>query len=299
MTPRGRGDSTSGIEPTGLAGKVAIVTGGGSRGDGVGIGRATAILLARRGARVVVVDSVREWAEATVGLIEAEGGEAVVVEADVTSSPSCAALTRTILELWGRIDILVNNVGVVGPPGDVVDVDLDDWDRCLRVNLSSMVLMSRHCVPVMRSGGGGSIVNTASVAGLVGGHPSIAYPTTKGAVVQLTRAMAAQHGPEGIRVNAVAPGLVWTPMVSSTGVSEQDRERRRHRSLLRTEGTGWDVGEAIAFLAGDRSRWITGVVLPVDAGATAGLGVTSGHLTGVAADAGPAAGAVDGSPLKG
>jgi NAD(P)-dependent dehydrogenase (short-subunit alcohol dehydrogenase family) len=176
------------------------------------------------------------------------------------------------VQTYGQLDILVNNVGVAGPPGTVVDVDLDAWDRCLRINLTSMVLMSRYAVPPMRQIGGGSIINMSSVLGLVAGHPAVAYSTTKAAVIGLTRSMALHHGPEGIRVNAVAPGFVHTPMVYAQGIDEADRELRRLAAPLGTEGTGWDVGEAVLFLASPRSRWITGIVLPVDAGLTATLG---------------------------
>ncbi|WP_205315545.1 SDR family NAD(P)-dependent oxidoreductase [Nonomuraea lactucae] len=258
-------------EATGLEGRVAIVTGAGSRGDGIGNGRAAAVLLARRGARVALVDSVPEWARATQTMIENEGGSSFVAEADVSDPASCSSCVERVVERWGAVDILVNNVGVGGPAGDVVEVDPEAWEQCLRTNVTSMMLMSKYCVPQMRQAGGGSIVHVSSVAGLIGGHPNIAYPVAKGAIIPLTRAMAAQHGADGIRVNAVAPGMVYTPMVAtSPGMTEAVREIRRGRSLLGTEGTGWDVGEAVAFLAGDRARWITGTVLTVDAGATAG-----------------------------
>lgn len=256
-----------------LEGQVAIVTGAGSRAPGgIGNGRAAAVLLAGVGARVLLVDVVEKWVEETADMVRTSGGTAACIVADVTRSEECAAVARAALETWGRIDVLVNNVGITGPSGDVVGVDPLAWEQAMEVNVTSMVLMSKHCVPAMREQHVGSIINVASVAGLVGGHPSIAYPTTKGAVVNMTRAMAVHHGPEGIRVNAVAPGMVYTPMVYSRGLTEDMREHRRMRSLLQTEGTGWDVGEAVVFLAGPRSRWITGVVLPVDAGATAGQG---------------------------
>jgi NAD(P)-dependent dehydrogenase (short-subunit alcohol dehydrogenase family) len=254
----------------GLEGKVAIVTGAGSRGDGIGNGRAAAILLAREGACVGLLDAVPEWAAETLRQIEAEGGTAIVIGGDVTDSAACAAAVRSVVEAWGRLDVLVNNVGVGGPPGTAVEVDPEEWDRAMRVNVASMMLMAKHAIPEMLKQGGGSIINLASVAGLQGGHPSLLYPTSKAAVIGLTRAMAAHHGPAGIRVNAIAPGMVYTPMVYSRGMAPEMREARRQRSLLQTEGTGWDVGSAVLYLASDDARWVTGIVLPVDAGATAG-----------------------------
>jgi NAD(P)-dependent dehydrogenase (short-subunit alcohol dehydrogenase family) len=172
--------------------------------------------------------------------------------------------------MWGRLDILVNNVGIGGPPGTAVDVDIEAWDHAMRVNVTSMVLMAKHAIPEMARSGGGAIVNLASVAGLMGGSPSLLYPTSKGAVVNMTRAMAAHHAADRIRVNAVAPGMVYTPMVYAGGMTDDLREARRNRSLLKTEGEGWDVGNAVLYLVSDEARWVTGVILPVDAGATAG-----------------------------
>lgn len=265
-------ESTGSNAAGGLAGKVAIVTGAGSRDDGIGNGRAASILLARRGARVALLDENLAWAERTRAMIDAEGGESFVVRCDVAKLADCDAAVAATVARWGRVDVLVNNVGVTGPSGTAVDVDPDAWDRDLKVNLTSMMYMARFAIPRMREQGGGAIVNIASVAGLVGGHPSLLYPTTKGAIVAMTRAMATQHGAEGIRVNCVAPGMVYTPMVYTRGMTPQMREARRTRSLLQTEGTGWDVGNAVAYLASDEARWVTGVVLPVDAGATAGMG---------------------------
>ena len=254
----------------GLDGKVALVTGAGSRGDGIGNGRAAAILLAREGVSVGLLDAVPEWAEATLAMIEKEGGRARVVVADVTDPEECRRAVAEVVAAFGRLDILVNNVGVGGPPGTAVEVDPEAWDQAIKVNLTSMMLMAKHAIPEMLKQGGGSIVNLSSVAGLRGGHPTLLYPTTKAAVIGLTRAMAAHHGPAGIRVNAIAPGMVYTPMVYSRGMSEEMREQRRKRSLLQTEGSGWDVGKAVVYLASDDARWVTGIVLPVDAGATAG-----------------------------
>ena len=253
-----------------LKGRVALVTGAGSRAEGIGNGRAASILMARSGATVALLDAMPDWARETARMIAEEGGESIVVEADVTKAPDCEKTVSQAVAKWGRLDILVNNVGIGGPPGNAVDVDIEAWEHAMRVNVTSMVLMAKYAIPEMRKLGAGSIVNIASVAGLRGGHPSLLYPTSKGAVVNLTRAMAAHHGGEGIRVNCIAPGMVYTPMVYSRGMNPELREARRLRSLLQVEGTGWDVGNAVRYLASDESRWVTGTILPVDAGATAG-----------------------------
>jgi NAD(P)-dependent dehydrogenase (short-subunit alcohol dehydrogenase family) len=254
-----------------MAGKVAIVTGAGSQGDGIGNGRAIAILMAREGAKVGLVDAKRDWVDATKRMIDAEGGTSIVIECDVTKPASCKRAVETVVETWGRLDVLVNNVGIAGPQGNAVDVDLEAWEAAMRVNVTSMMLMAKFAVPAMLVNGGGAIVNMSSVAGIQAGNPSLLYPTSKGAVISLTRAMASHHGPSGIRVNAVAPGLVYTPFVSeSKGMTPEMRESRKNRSLLRTEGTGWDIGYAVLYLASDEARWVTGQTLNVDAGTTAG-----------------------------
>ena len=254
-----------------LEGKVAVVTGAGSRpGEGVGNGRAAAILLARAGARVVLADTQAEWAEDTRRMIAEEGaGEGAVAVGDVTRPEDCRRIVETATETFGRLDVLVNNVGVSGPRGTAEDVDLEAWNAGLRVNVTSMMLMAKYAVPAMRATGGGAIVNIASVAGLRGGHPALLYPTSKGAVVNMTRAMAVHHAKDGIRVNCVCPGMVYTPMVQAKGMTPEMREARRRRSILQVEGSGWDVGAAVAFLCGGKSRWMTGAIVPVDAGATA------------------------------
>lgn len=256
----------------GLAGKVAIVTGAGSRADGIGNGRAAAILLAREGVKVALIDAIPKNAEATKAMIDKEGHTSLVLEADVADARSCEAAVAKTVAAWGRLDILVNNVGVGGTGGNAVDLDLEAWDRDLRINVTSMMLMARYAIPEMRRQKAGSIVNIASVAGLRGGHAGLLYPTSKGAVVNMTRAMAAHHGPEGIRVNCIAPGMVYTPMVYArgNGLSEELREARRKRSLLQTEGTGWDIGNGVVYLCSDMAKWVTGVIHPIDAGATAG-----------------------------
>ena len=252
-----------------LNGRVAIVTGSGSRTADIGNGRAAAILLARRGAKVLLIDASLDAAKETEQMIAAEDGTSLAVRADVAQPEECRRAVLAAIEAWGRVDILINNVGIGGPDGTAVEVDVESWEKAMRINVTSMMLMAKYAIPEMIKIGAGAIVNIASVAGLRGGTASLLYPTSKGAVVNMTRAMASQHGPQGIRVNCVAPGMVYTPMVAGRMTLEM-REVRRKRSLLQTEGTGWDVGHAVAFLASDEARWVTGVVLPVDAGATAG-----------------------------
>ena len=256
----------AGEDDRGLEGKVAIVTGAGALDDGIGNGRAAAILLARAGARVLVVDRDEAAAERTVAMIEAENGLAMAASGDVTVEGDCRDVVAHALDTWGRLDVLDNNVGI-GSRGSVVDEDPVRWAKVMEVNVSSMFLMSRHAVPAMADGEGGAIVNVSSIAAV---RPSkiTAYSTSKGAVIALTKAMAVDHAAQGIRVNCVAPGPVYTPMVYGAGMSDELRNARREATLLKTEGTGWDIGNAVAFLASDRARWITGQTLVVDGGVT-------------------------------
>jgi NAD(P)-dependent dehydrogenase (short-subunit alcohol dehydrogenase family) len=249
-----------------LAGKVAIVTGAGSRGPGVGNGRATAILFAREGARVVLVDHVAEWAEQTLGMIADEHGDAFVLEADVTDDIDCQRIVDEAVRRYGTVDILQNNVGI-GGSGSVVDISLDVWDDVMRVNVKSMMLMARAAIPVMASHGGGAITNVSSISSI---RPRglTPYTTSKGAVNALTIAMAVDHAAQGIRVNAILPGPVYTPMVIAEGMSEERRATRARASPLGVEGTAWDIGWAAVFLASDQARWVTGQLLCVDGGVT-------------------------------
>jgi NAD(P)-dependent dehydrogenase (short-subunit alcohol dehydrogenase family) len=190
-----------------LANRVAIVTGAGSKGDGIGNGRAAAILLAEAGASVVCVDLSLEDANGTVAMIMADGkGAGLAITGDVTDEEQCKEIVKKTAKKYGRLDILVNNVGIMGAKGTAEDVDMVEWEKSMRVNVSSMVMMAKYSIPEMVNNEGqwkGSIVNLASVAGIRGGTPSLLYPTSKGAVVNLTRAMAVHHAPQGIRVNCV------------------------------------------------------------------------------------------------
>ncbi|KXX83077.1 Short-chain dehydrogenase reductase 2a [Madurella mycetomatis] len=264
-----------------LHGKVAIITGAGSRGSEIGNGRATALLLAEDGASVVCVDKDLSLAQRTVSMIpkaNPNSPSSIAIAADVTTPQDCSRVVAATLATFRRLDILVNIVGVLGAKGSAVDVDLDEWARGMDINVTSMMLMARYAIPAMMENQRtpeepirGSIVNVGSVAGLRGGTPHLLYPTSKGAVVNMTRAMAALHGREGVRVNCVCPGMLYTPMMYGDGMTAEVREARRNRSLLGTEGNAWDCASAIRFLAGDEARWVTGAILPVDAGATAAV----------------------------
>ena len=254
-----------------LEGKVAIVTGAGSSGPGVGNGRATATLFAREGAKVLLVDITEERAAETMEMIQAEGGVASTVQADVTKAADCERMVETCIDRYGRLDILDNNVGI-SRRGTVVEVSEEDWDHIMAVNVKTIVMASKFAIPRMMEVGGGSIINISSIAGLRA-HSSTPYTASKAAVIGLTISMAADHGPDGIRTNCIAPGLVYTPMVAPR-MDDDLRQIRSSSAPLRTEGTAWDIGNAALFLASDEARWINGVVLPVDAGLVATSPVT-------------------------
>jgi NAD(P)-dependent dehydrogenase (short-subunit alcohol dehydrogenase family) len=251
----------------GLAGKVAIVTGGGAAGDGIGNGRASCLLLGRSGTTVLVVDRDEGLAKRTAEMITAEGGKASAMSVDVTDEAQCAAMAREAVSRHGRLDFLVNNVGI-GSRGSVVDEKADTWRRVMQVNVETMFLASKAAIPEMiRTAKGGAIVNISSISAL---RPRglTTYSASKGAVIALSRAMAVDHGPDGIRVNCVAPGPVYTPMVYARGMTPTARDQRRRASVLGLEGTGWDIGQAVRFLLSGHARYITGHVLVVDGGAT-------------------------------
>ncbi|HEY3058406.1 MAG TPA: SDR family oxidoreductase [Chloroflexota bacterium] len=250
-----------------LAGKVAVVSGAGSRAAGIGNGKAAAILFAREGASVLCVDLVADRAAETVNSITEERGTASACECDVSSQADCQRMAATAVERYGRLDILQNNVGI---PSDqpLADITEDAWDRVMTVNVRSMVLAAQACAPHMAAAGGGSIINISSIAGLRA-YParSTAYTTSKAAVIGLTMALAGQLGGQRIRVNCIAPGQVFTPLIAER-IDTQGRERRATSGLIKDEGTAWDIGWAAVYLASDEARWVTGQVLTVDAGIT-------------------------------
>jgi NAD(P)-dependent dehydrogenase (short-subunit alcohol dehydrogenase family) len=255
-----------------VEGKVAIVTGGGQvDGPGIGTGKAASILLARHGAGVVLVDREPDRAEVTRKEIEQAGGRAAVVAGDVTIPADCERITQSAMDEFGRLDILVNNVGV-STPGNVVGMTEETWDQMIDVNLKSVFLVSKHAIPVMTATGGGSIVNISSI-GALRSIGFAAYSAAKGGMISLSQEMAAQHGPQGIRVNVVVPGSVQTPRQMGASAklgTDLDEVRRLAAAVLplgqTTRGTGWDIGYAVLFLASDEASWITGQVLAVDGG---------------------------------
>ena len=248
-----------------LQDKVAIVTGAGSRGDVMGNGKAVSILFAREGAKVLLVDNVEGRAAKTLQAIEAEGGEASVFVADVTSEDDCRAMVQAALDRYDGLHVLHNNVGINGP-GRVTEVSQDEWDRVMSVNLTSMILASKYAIPAMIAAGGGAIVNVSSISA-IRPRGMTPYTVSKGAIVPLTQAMAIDHAPDGIRVNCILPGPAYTSMVAG-GMSAEMRAVRRQASPLKVEGNSWDIAYAALYLASDEARWVTGVALPVDGGVT-------------------------------
>jgi NAD(P)-dependent dehydrogenase (short-subunit alcohol dehydrogenase family) len=253
----------------GLQGKVALVTGGAS-----GIGRATALLLASEGAAVAVADLHGEGARAVARLASDAGGRAIAVECDVSDSAQAKATVERVESGFGRLDILFNNAGIIHH-ASVVDTTEKDWDRIMSVNVRSIFLMCKHAVPLMIRDGGGAIVNTASDWGLIGGPRTAAYCASKGAVVQLTRALAIDHGPQGIRVNCVCPGDTDTPLLrteaAQLGRTVEDLVAEGSRLPLGRVGAPEEIARVVLFLASDAASFVTGSALTADGGGLAGF----------------------------
>ena len=263
-----------------LENRIAIVVGGGQTpGETIGNGRATAIEFAREGAKVLVGDRDLDSARATVAMIEAEGGTAAAAHVDVTEEESLRELITLGQRTWKRIDVLHNNVGVSLAGGDapVEDITVEAFDRLMAINLRGMVLAAKHVLPVMRAQGAGVILTISSMAAW-SPYPYVAYKTSKAGVIALTEQLAYANARFGIRANAILPGLMNTPMAIESrvaaGVSRERvlAERDARVPLGRKMGTAWDVAHAAAFLASDKARFITGVALPVDGGASVARG---------------------------
>jgi len=252
-----------------LQDKVALITGGNS-----GIGRETAILFAKEGARVVIAARNEARGNATVETIAKAGGQAMFVNCDVRKAGDCRKAVESTIEAFGRLDILFNNAGTIYPGRTVVDTTEEEWDHTMDINVKGAYLMSKYAIPEMIKNGGGVIINTASVWGLVGGKGAAAYCASKGAMVLLTKAMALDHASQNIRVNCICPGSVDTPMLKQEmeelGGVEKLRPIFEAKHPLGRICTPEEVAKAALYLASNDSAFVTGSSLAIDGGRTAG-----------------------------
>ena len=259
-----------------LKDQVCVVVGAGQTpGETIGNGRATAIVYAREGARVVLVDRIEERLSETEAMIAKEGGNAVSFVADVTTEAGCKSISDHAVERFGRIDVLHYNVGKSQGDGEVAGLAVENWSAIMNLNLTGYYLTCKHALPTMRAQRSGVIIGISSMAAH-GAHGNMTYGVSKSGMNSLTKSMAIDNARYGIRVNAIMPGLMDTPMAIERRASEQSRSREEIRAeragqvpLLRQQGTGWDVAHAAAFLASDEAQYITGVCLPVDGGLSA------------------------------
>ncbi len=262
-----------------LDGKVAVVIGAGQTpGDTIGNGRATAVLFAREGARVVAVDRRKDSATQTVDMIRGEGGDAIAIEADATDEAACEQLAGEVRESHGRIDVLHNNVGIGTDDKDFLHITEETFDRVLAVNLKSVVFPCKHIVPVMRGQGRGAITNISSIAAVASARMT-AYKISKAGVNAYTQMLAIANAKYGVRANVIMPGLINTPMAieglsAEFGIDKDELIAMRDARvpLGGQMGTAWDIAYAALFLASDEAKFITGVALPVDGGQTARVG---------------------------
>jgi len=251
-----------------LANKVALITGGAS-----GIGRATAVRFAREGAAVAVVDVEAVGGQAVVRAIVDEGGQALFLRADVSQAADCQRAVQETVDTLGGLDILFNNAGIIRRT-TVIDTTEEAWDRVMAVNVKSIFLLSKVAIPVMAEAGGGVIINTGSGWGLTGGRRAVSYCASKGAVVNMTRAMALDHGEQNIRVNCICPGDTDTGMLRDEarqlGESDEGFLAEAADRPLQRIGRPEDIAQAALYLASDASSFVTGAVLVVDGGGLAG-----------------------------
>jgi NAD(P)-dependent dehydrogenase (short-subunit alcohol dehydrogenase family) len=248
-----------------VSGKVALVTGGGS-----GIGRATALVFAREGAKVVVADVVVEGGEETVRLVKQAGGEAVFVKADMAKAADVEAMVKKAVETYGRLDCAHNNAGVEGATGKTADYVEADWDRVIAINLTGVWLCMKYEIAQMLKQGGGAVVNTASDAGLLGVPQMPAYVASKHGVVGLTKTAALEYAKSGIRVNAVCPGVIKTPMVERiTGQRPGRAERMAAVEPVGRMGKPEEIAEVVVWLCSEAASFVTGLPMPVDGGIAA------------------------------
>jgi NAD(P)-dependent dehydrogenase (short-subunit alcohol dehydrogenase family) len=256
-----------------LEGKVAIVTGAGQTpGDTIGNGRAMAVLFARAGAKVLLVDRRLDSAEETKNMIEKEGGTTLAFAADVTKIDDCRGIAEKCVAVFGRIDILVNNVGIGGEDFGPVKLKEEVWDRIYDTNVKSAFMTCKYVLPVMEQQGSGSILNISSVAA-VANTSMLAYKTSKAAMNALTHSVAMKYAKKGIRVNCIMPGLMKTPMAiegisAGRGINKEEliKQRDNRVPLKGGMGSGWDIAYAALFLVSDEAKFITSVILPVDGG---------------------------------
>jgi NAD(P)-dependent dehydrogenase (short-subunit alcohol dehydrogenase family) len=246
-----------------LHNKVAIITGGGS-----GIGEATALLFAAEGAQVVVADIRLHAAHATATTITASGGTAVAVHADVTQAHDVQAMIQTAVHTYGGIDILFNNAGI-GVQGNAVELSEEMWDRVMALNLTGVFLGCKYAIPEMIKRGGGSIINTASIMGLVGGSLSAVYPATKGGVVLLTKNAALDYAQHNIRVNCICPGHIETPLLQRLLDNPTQQEQLLRQYPMGRLGQAREIAQGVLFLASDEASFVTGSTLVLDGGYTA------------------------------
>lgn len=257
-----------------LRGKVALIFGAGCVAEEWGNGNATAVTYAREGATIVSVDISVQAAKRTAELVRKEGGTAIDIVADVSNESDVRAAVEKALGEYGRIDILHNNVGT-NAQGGPVESSESDWDRVMTVNVKSLFWTSKYVIPIMEKQGAGSIINISSIASIAWtGHPMLAYHASKAAVNQFTRSVAVQYADRNIRCNAVLPGLIDTPRIRITvlpfykGDVEEMRAARSTSVPMRRMGSPWDIANAALFFASDESRYVTGVLMPVDGGLT-------------------------------